>query len=311
VYATTAMNKILVMSRREERPEFDTAESMVTKLEAANGQAEYDACYLDDICFVYDGKTLEISNHRTGTLLEDYDAVLGIGWFKEKIFEEVALAVALYTRAHKRLFLNSEAYVNRSKSKVSQYVLAVLENIQTTPFCFALDHAVLLSSLQQSGINYPFIMKAPLASRGNDNYLVQDAKQLNLLLEENPDTAFVIQEFIPNDGDLRLIVVGNAVGLAIERTAVAGSHLNNTSKGGSACLVDLSTLSSDMLEQAVAMAQLLHREITGVDMIIHKETGKHYFLEANNMPQLSTGSLVDEKIAVVSRYLDGLVSINT
>ena len=54
------------------------------------------------------------------------------------------------------------------------------------------------------------------------------------------------------------------------------------------------------------MAKLLKREVTGVDMVRHKETAEYYFLEANNMPQLSTGRNVQMKLAVLDEYLNEL-----
>ena len=58
-----------------------------------------------------------------------------------------------------------------------------------------------------------------------------------------------------------------------------------------------------MVDEAITVSRELRREIGGVDMVVDKRDGKHYFLEANNMPQLSTGSNVPAKLLVLNDYL--------
>lgn len=83
--------------------------------------------------------------------------------------------------------------------------------------------------------------------------------------------------------------------MAIHRRGDDGSHPNNTSEGGAATLDDIASLPKSMLDKMLLIAKLLNRKIAGIDMIINKHTGEHHFLEANNMPQVSTGSFVGEK----------------
>jgi len=99
------------------------------------------------------------------------------------------------------------------------------------------------------------------------------------------------------------LVMGDKVRLVIHRQSQDDSHLNNTSQGGKATLVDLSHLPQKVLDDAIKMGKMLRREVTGVDMIMHKETGEYFFLEANNMPQLGTGSFVGEKLRALDEYL--------
>ncbi len=305
------MKKILVISRRDKRPSYDTADSMAKQLGAVVGDLVYEACFLDELEFVYDGTELTIANTRNSQNLNAYDAIFCLGWFNEKLYEEIVLGCALYAEKHGITLINSEARINRSKSKLSQYVLAAEHSLAMTRFCFAMNHDVLQAAVAKSGISYPFIMKAPLGARGNDNYLVESQKQLHSIFADNPNTPYIIQEFVPNNGDLRLLVAGGQVRMAIGRKAAEGTHLNNTSKGGSAEIIPVESLPQAMLTQAVHIAKLLNREVTGVDMIVHRDSGDFYFLEANNMPQLSTGSFVDEKAAMLNGYFESLVSTDT
>lgn len=292
--------RILFISRKDDRQSFDTATSMALFLQEST--IHYDACFLDDLIFYYDGQSLKISD-AAGTDIDSYDGIFLLGWFKLKIYEDIAVALARYAAVKGIPLLNSEAGKTRSYSKLSQCVAAALGNVQTTPFVFSMNGHHLQQGIAQSNLQYPIIVKAVMASRGNDNYLVKSQEELAAIINQNVDVQFIAQTFIPNDGDYRMLVMGDRVRLVLHRQSQTDSHLNNTSQGGAAKLVTVEDLPQSMIEQALYMADTLNRELTGVDMIVHKETGEHYFLEANNMPQLSTGSLVEEKMKHVDAFL--------
>ncbi|QQS18807.1 hypothetical protein IPL68_01950 [Candidatus Saccharibacteria bacterium] len=114
---------------------------------------------------------------------------------------------------------------------------------------------------------------------GNLNYLVNDLHELQEIFEQPSDKPlnFIVQDYIPNDGDFRILAMGDMVRLVIHRQAQNGSHLNNTSQGGSAAVVPVESLPESVRDASLRMARLLKREVTGVDMIRHNETGEYYF----------------------------------
>jgi glutathione synthase/RimK-type ligase-like ATP-grasp enzyme len=295
--------KLLFIGRRDDREEYDTAQSMAQQMQAVSDDFSYAACSIEDIVFTYDGTALSITDAASGTAIGDYDVIFLLGWFKLKMFEDVVLAVARYAEARGIPLYNSEALYNRSHTKLSQYVIAAMHDLHAMPFAFAADSTHLLSNWRQAGFDFPLIAKHVMASRGRDNYLVRSEDELRQIFTDNPTLPFVLQPFIPNDGDYRLVVMGDAVRFAMLRKGQEGSHLNNTSQGGDASAVAVHELDPAMCASAVAIAAQLRREVTGVDMVQHKETGAYYFLEANNMPQLSTGSLVPLKMQALAAYL--------
>jgi glutathione synthase/RimK-type ligase-like ATP-grasp enzyme len=80
--------------------------------------------------------------------------------------------------------------------------------------------------------------------------------------------------------------------LVIKRTSAGGSHMNNTSQGGSA---ELDELPVGLLEQSKSLAKELKMTVAGVDILRDKQTGEMLFLEVNSQPQLLTGAFVDKK----------------
>lgn len=296
--------QVLILSRRDERANYDTALSMTKKLnEYNNKEVEYSASFLEDLCFYFDGQELKVTDTLNDRDLIFYDACFVIGWFKSRKLEDLALSVGIYLKSHGKKVLNSEVLSNRSRSKLSQLVYASLNGVKTTEFLAINEVEQLESFLAKTKLKYPFIAKSASASRGDNNYLVKNYEELHEIIKSLPTKIVLLQEFIPNQGDLRVIVMGEEVKLVIKRTSINDSHLNNTSQGGKAEIVSIEEQDKSMLEQSVVISKLLGREITGVDMIQHQETGEYYMLEVNNMPQLSTGSFVDEKAKVLSSYL--------
>lgn len=299
--------KIVVVGRREDRDGYDTPQSMAFELTKVSSDVQYGYANLEELLFAYDGVELRVLDGQNKNLAI-HDAVFLMGWFKTKMHEDEALAVTMYARAHNMPFLNSEAGGARSCSKLSQSVAAALNGVQTMPFVFAQDNSRLLEGVDNLKLTYPLILKSVRASKGNDNYLVKSRKELESLLAEFPEVAFIAQAFIPNDGDYRIIVMGDQVRFVMHRLSSSESHLHNTSKGGVATEIAIDSIAPTIIEQSITIAKVLNREITGVDMIVDKNTGEHYFLEANNMPQLSTGSLVEAKITKLDEFLANWIS---
>ncbi len=299
-----ATKRILCLSRQDDRTDYDTAQSLSASLQAQARNVSYDSCHLEDVAFLYDGSELTVVNTRNGEDLRNYDGLFLLAWFKWRKHEEAALAISLYAQAHGIKTLNSEALHNRSRGKLSQCVMAALNSVATTSFVMIIDHGKIPGLIAKSTLEYPMIVKSITGSRGTQNYLVQDATALDAALAQMPTKAVIVQTFVPNQGDYRLLVMGDAVKLVIHRRTQSESHLNNTSQGGLAVLVEPETLPAAMLADSVRMSKMLNREITGVDMIVDDRTGQYYFLEANNMPQLSTGSFVEAKAKALNEFFD-------
>lgn len=302
--------KILILSRRDDRSTYDQKLTIEAAIKDIATENIYTIDEYESLVFDYDGETLKVLLSDGVTDVSQFDTIFMMAWFKTKILEDIALSVATYAKFKGVTIANTEVAFTRSSTKLSQYIVATLNGIKTTPFLFSVDSKKLEESIASrwSG-GYPLIMKGVQASRGNDNYLVRSEEQVkdifsNHVTETGP--WLVVQTFIPNDGDFRIIVMGDEVKSVIHRSAVDGGHLNNTSKGGTAVYSDASVLPDDVIAQSILLSKLLRREITGVDMIQHRDTGEFYLLEINNMPQLATGSYVNQKMTELDKYLGSL-----
>lgn len=149
-------------------------------------------------------------------------------------------------------------------------------------FTFA-DRASLNSAIEKGELRYPFIQKPNLGARGVDVRLIRSASDL----EENlkPVKTYVYQNYIKNNGDYRVFVLGGKLLGVMKRVAKEGSILNNVSQGASAYVETDSKILKEVRDIALRVASLFNLQMCGVDIIFDSENGKYYFLEVNTVPQ--------------------------
>lgn len=128
--------------------------------------------------------------------------------------------------------------------------------------------------------SYPVVLKTS-GSRGRNVWKVESSQELKaLILKES--NVFLIQEVIPNDYDLRILVFKNRVLGAISRS-LPGKFQNNISLGG---VAQVAQLSEDEKRAAVEATQIVGMDFAGVDIIRTDNSRGFVFLEVNKTPQV-------------------------
>jgi D-alanine-D-alanine ligase-like ATP-grasp enzyme len=82
------------------------------------------------------------------------------------------------------------------------------------------------------------------------------------------------------------------------------SHLNNPAGSANARLIDEDSLDAQAQDLAIRAAEVMNRQIAGVDLLQDSKTKKWYLLEANSAPQLRSGSFVDKKEKALAKFID-------
>lgn len=123
--------------------------------------------------------------------------------------------------------------------------------------------------------DFPFIAKiARGSSLGRGVFLIRTFDDLVRYLE-NKGPAY-IQEYLPIDRDIRVVVIGNKVAHAYWRLAPKDDYRTNVGAGGQ---VDLSPVPEDALSLALHTARLCRWNDVGIDICFHN--GTYYVLEGN------------------------------
>lgn len=135
---------------------------------------------------------------------------------------------------------------------------------------------------------FPLIIKTSAGRQGRGVFKVNSPEELKAVIKESQDEspAFVVRQFIDNDGDLRIFTVGyKAIG-AMKRTPKLGDFRSNISQGGAGSNFDLTT-HPEIVSMAEKISALTRTEIAGVDIMLEKNTNRPFILEINPGPQFT------------------------
>ncbi len=122
---------------------------------------------------------------------------------------------------------------------------------------------------------FPFIAKIPRGSAmGRGVFLIQSKDDLEAYL--NLTTPAYIQEYLPSDRDMRVIIIGTKVVHAYWRIATANEFRSNIAMGAK---VSLKPVPEEVIDLAFHTAKSCRWDDVGIDICSYK--GKYYVLEAN------------------------------
>lgn len=145
---------------------------------------------------------------------------------------------------------------------------------------------------------FPLIVKLSQGGRhGMGTFWIRefgDLAKLKEILEERKEKAikkgektpsirgFLVQEYIENDGDFRVMTVGYKCIGGFKRQVKEEKLILNKSQGNS---IGLSEVPEKVVRTAEAAAKALEVEVAGTDLVINKKTGEVYIIEVNEAPQ--------------------------
>lgn len=122
----------------------------------------------------------------------------------------------------------------------------------------------------------PFVAKTPRASEGRGVFLIETAADWTRYCDAHPQ--LYVQERLPIDRDLRIVVIGDAVVASYWRLAPEGGFLNNVAAGGS---LDFAPAPAAALTAVREVARSLGIDHAGFDVAMVGETP--YLLEFNRL----------------------------
>lgn len=266
---------------------------------------ETDHAALEDLVFYIDNNQSIITDIRTQKPLSGYGFVYFKDWLS---LPEQAASLAYHLQAKGVPFIDRVVIQKGSDyHKLLQAYKLAAAGLPIVPTWFAMPHQ-LVEATQTSPIQYPMILKDALGQKGQTNFLVKNSVQLKKISKKHPEVQFVAQNYIENDSDYRVQVYGYKAALVIKRTKKSGSHLNNTSAGGSAELIDLENFDTGLLELAENAAQAMNLQVCGVDILVDKISKEPYVLEVNQGSQIVTGAFIENNIPAFDSYLKKAVA---
>ncbi len=123
--------------------------------------------------------------------------------------------------------------------------------------------------------SFPFIAKKARGSaKGKGVFLINNSEELFTYLKDHSPA--YIQEYLPHDRDMRIIIIGKQIRLAFWRISISDNFKTNLSQGGIVCF---DPLPKEALDLASMTALKCGWDDVGIDIMVHN--GHPYVLEGN------------------------------
>lgn len=173
----------------------------------------------------------------------------------------------------------------------------------------------LYEQMESNYFSFPVIVKGSGGDRGTRVYKADNLEEMEKLVrdlrksETEEGKRYMLQEYIPNDGDYRVLVLGKTVLGVMKRSSQSKEEFrNNYSAGGS---VEVADLPEEIKQLAVRAAEVCGLAVAGVDVAFRDfDKTKPVIWEVNKGPQFkgfmaATG--IDVPMEIV-KYLASLKS---
>ena len=169
------------------------------------------------------------------------------------------------------------------------------------------------TSLDREAFNFPIIIKGSGGDRGTRVFKADNLEELENLVrdlrksETEGGKRYMLQEFIPNDGDYRVLVLGEKVLGVMKRSSQSEDEFkNNYSAGGK---VEVADLPEEIKQLAIRAAKVCGLAVAGVDVAFRdNDLKKPVIWEVNKGPQFK-GFMLATGIDVPADMVTFLVSL--
>jgi RimK family alpha-L-glutamate ligase len=161
--------------------------------------------------------------------------------------------------------------------------------------------------------NWSIIIKGSGGDRGTRVYKANNLEEMEKLVrdlrksETEEGKRYMLQEYIPNDGDYRVLVLGDKVLGVMKRSSQNKEEFRNNYSAGGA--VEVADLPEEIKQLAVKAAKVCGLAVAGVDVAFREyDMKKPVIWEVNKGPQFKgfmTATGIDVPREIV-KYLAGL-----
>ena len=141
--------------------------------------------------------------------------------------------------------------------------------------------------IKEVGGKYPMILKTAMGTRGIGVVFIESYKSLvtalQLIYKIDEDIPLILQEYIPTEFDVRVIVLNKEIIAQIKRPVISGDFRSNISQGTLPLKMTLTDLEKESVLKAAESTDVFWG---GFDFIPSKDREKiaPYFIEVNGSP---------------------------
>lgn len=259
-------------------------------------QASYKTIALEDLTFVINtANQAAIYNADGSQIFHDAAFVYFKSW---ESMDELAAMVVQYLRA-KGIPFEDAAVGHAGKHKASQMWRLWANGLPVIPTILAPGLPAQAEVAAALGPG-PYITKPIHGEKGRG--IAYHADYAALKQAQHDWSQYLLQPFIANKGDWRVMVYGYEVRGALYRQAAPGLWLNNTSQGASSTFVVADETQESVRQLAVQAAEVAEYAVAGVDIVVGGDNIARV-LEVNQGSQIVTGHSCEAKMKAFGDYM--------
>jgi glutathione synthase/RimK-type ligase-like ATP-grasp enzyme len=300
--ATRRPRVAFVFARRGRAENSTLYGGFVKRIQKNGGLTSVDTEYfaLEELIYEINGDDARIYTPGKKYELAEFDFVYVKSWSS---YADRGAALANYLDA-KGIPYADTLLAGKGTTKLTTHFRLWKDGVNIIPTLFGSAEQL---RFHLSNFTFPCVLKAVNGQKGQDNYLLKSSSDFDALIKTLSGD-YMLQPMIPNEGDYRVQVYGYESRLIMKRVGKGDTHLNNTSAGGSATLLNRDEYPEDVCALAEKAAQSMQLEVCGVDVIRDSVTGELYIMEVNQGSQIVTGLFSEENMRAFSEYVEETAS---
>lgn len=290
---------LLIFKEKKRGSKNNTAAILRKKLHRNNIPATI-ACF-NDVEFLISANDVKVWVQKK--LLSSWKAI-----FFRKVgkYKNVAHVISKVAQQEGISFVDQIYRFSNDYGKLNQMYKLAANNIPIpkTYFSPIYDNEKLNKAIKLLG--FPMIVKRSPSRMGAGVFLARTRKEIFILCKQDEAKEIILQEFIPNAFDYRILILGKKVAVAEKRTRMAKNEFrNNVALGAQEEFLDLKKLPIEIKKTAIAAAIATDIQVAGVDIVVDSNN-KLYVLEVNRTPAFTHDDDISNETSELANYLASL-----
>jgi len=188
-----------------------------------------------------------------------------------------------------RISINSGLYVMpeiASKFFQQQLLSHSALSEYSIPTFYANNFEELNAFVERGLLSYPMVGKPVNGTSGAGVALIHTVEEAKTRTVWG---GYIYEPYIANDGEWRVFVVGGVATGAMKKIAEEGKDFNFVTSGAKIHSEEDPETRDTLYDLATKAASLFHLELTGVDIVKDRNTGRFYIFEVNTSPGWQNG----------------------
>lgn len=287
------MKRILILTKKKTVPPKSVCS--LVRIALKKNSLEATVGYWGDISMYFDNEKNIFDIYYRNTPLKNYQLI-----FFRTVgdFSDAATAVANYCELNKIQYFDKSFINTNSNSKLVQSCRFITAKLNFPKTLYLGSNPRSLKKILLKNMGVPLIAKTIAGSKGNNIFLLKTPRQIKKFLKNKLLPKIIFQEFIPNEFDWRIVIMGKDVVSTEKRIRNAKEFRNNVCLGAKEIFCPAP---KKIVALAKKAAKIMDLTICGVDII--ESSKKFYLLEANRSPAFTNNMKISPEIPGLVNFL--------